>query len=153
MDRCIHRRIPIPLVAKFEQGDGTDYIDEAIVLDREALELFPPGHPVQSMSLNSPAAGLFTRYKHLGKMEDLDEAIVLGREALELYPPGHADRWLVLNKLALRTSIRCKQLGVVDDEAVEYDRPSLCAEGVCRSVFAESTISFSVTKVRKLLFG
>ena len=86
------------------------------------------------MSLNSPAVGLFTRYKHLGKMGDPDGAIVLGREALELDPPGNADRWFVLNKLALRTSIPCKQLGVVDDEAVEYDRPSLCAEGVCRSL-------------------
>ena len=86
------------------------------------------------MSLNNLAVGLSMRYKHLGKMEDLDEAIVLGREALELYLPGNADRWLVLNKLALRTSIRCKQLGVVDDEAVEYDRPSLWAGGVCRSL-------------------
>ena len=33
------------LVTKFEQGRGTSYIDEAIILDREALELSPPATP------------------------------------------------------------------------------------------------------------
>ena len=33
------------LAAKFKQGGRRSYIDQAIVLDREALELCPPGHP------------------------------------------------------------------------------------------------------------
>ena len=32
------------LAAKFEQGEGANYIDDAINLDREALELCQPGH-------------------------------------------------------------------------------------------------------------
>lgn len=32
-------------IIKFQKGGGTGYINEAINLDREALELCPPGHP------------------------------------------------------------------------------------------------------------
>ena len=37
----LHSRAESSLFAKFEQGGGISYIDEAIDLDREALELFP----------------------------------------------------------------------------------------------------------------
>jgi CHAT domain-containing protein len=67
-------------------------LDEAIVLDREALNLRPQGHPDRSMSLNNLALHLSTRYDQLGAMQDLDEAIVLDREALNLCPQGHPDR-------------------------------------------------------------
>jgi hypothetical protein len=33
------------LGAMFKQGNGTSYIDEAIILNREALELCPPATP------------------------------------------------------------------------------------------------------------
>ena len=40
------------LVAKFEQSlRGAGYIDSAIDLDRKALELCPPDHPEQTVSL------------------------------------------------------------------------------------------------------
>ena len=38
------------LVAMFQQGDGSNYIDEAIILGREALELYPPDHPKRYVS-------------------------------------------------------------------------------------------------------
>ncbi|KAF8132924.1 CHAT domain-containing protein [Boletus edulis] len=102
-------------------------LDEAIVLDRVALELRPQGHPDRSMSLNSLAVGLSTRYKQLGAMVDLDEAIVLDRVALELRPQGHPDRSMSLNSLAVGLSTRYNQLGaMVDlDEAIVLDREAL----------------------------
>ena len=88
-------------VAKFEQGGaGTNYIDEAIVLDREALEYCLPGHPKRSVSLMWLGLHISDRYKQLGGMTDPEEAIVLDGDALALRPPGHPDRSKYLNNLA-----------------------------------------------------
>ena len=107
--------------------------DEAIVLDREALDLRPPGHPDRSMSLNNLAIRLSARYKQLGGVEDLDEAVVLDREALDLRPLGHPDRSSSLNNLAIDLSARYKQLGGLEDlnEAIFLDREALnlCLQG------------------------
>ncbi|KAF8431636.1 CHAT domain-containing protein [Boletus edulis BED1] len=102
-------------------------LDEAIVLDREALELCPQGHPDRSMPLNNLAVHLSTRYNQLGAMADLDDAIVLDREALELRPQGHPDRSTSLNNLAIYLSTRFNQLGAMADldEAIVLDREAL----------------------------
>ena len=70
------------LVAKFEQGGGSNHIDEAIILDREALELCPPGHPQRAVSVAWLAIHLSDRFDQLGARRDLEEAIVFDREAL-----------------------------------------------------------------------
>ena len=54
------------LVAKFKQGEGTNYIGEAIDLDREALEHCPPGHPKRSVSLTLLSIHLSDRYSQRG---------------------------------------------------------------------------------------
>jgi CHAT domain-containing protein/tetratricopeptide (TPR) repeat protein len=103
------------LVAKFEQGGGTNYIDEAIVLDREALELCPPGHPKRAVSLTSLAIHLGDRYRQLGATGDLEEAIVLNCEVLDLHPQGHPSRSVSLDNLAVLLSTRYQQLGEMQD--------------------------------------
>jgi CHAT domain-containing protein/tetratricopeptide (TPR) repeat protein len=115
------------LVAKFMQGRGTSYVDEAIDLDREALELCPHGHPERAASLDQLAIHLGDRYSQLGATGDLEEAIVLDREALGLRPQGHPDRSSSLNNLAVDLSTRYKQLGaMVDlDEAIVLGREAL----------------------------
>ena len=55
------------LVAKFKEGGGDSYIDDAIVLDREALELCPPGHPERHVSLSSLGVHLGDRYPSSGR--------------------------------------------------------------------------------------
>ena len=89
--------LAISLVAQWKGGEGTSYIDEAIVLDYEALELCPPGRPERASSLTLLAIHLGDRYSQLGKIEDLEEAIVLNREALDLRPQGHPDRSMSFN--------------------------------------------------------
>ena len=84
------------LFVKFQQGGGTNYIDEAIVLDREALELCPSSHPKQFVSLTWLGNHLNTRYDQLGRMTDREEAIMLGRGALVLCTVGHPDRSMAL---------------------------------------------------------
>ena len=113
----------------FKQGGrtGLSCIDEAIVLDREALELCPPGHPRRTVSLTWLAFHLGHRYGQLGAMEDLEEAIILDREALQLLPQGHRDRSMSLNNLANRLSTRYSQLEAMQDldEAIVLVREAL----------------------------
>ena len=77
------------LAAKFEQGEGANYIDDTInlELDREALELCcQPGHPTRPISSSQLATLLNNRYDQLKARRDLEEVIILGREALYLPP-------------------------------------------------------------------
>ena len=115
------------LVAKFEQGGGTGYIDEAIDLDREALEHCPRGHSKRSVSLTWLAKHLSDRYGQLGATGDLEEAIVLDREALDLCPQGHPDRAISLNNLAGDLSTRYQQIGAMEDldEAIALAQEAL----------------------------
>ena len=116
------------LIANFEQGGGTtDYIDEAIVLSREALELCPLGHPKRASSLTWLGIRLTHHYNQLGGMMDLEEAIVLNRDTLALYPPGHPDRDIPLINLALGLATRYTQFGGIEDlnEAILLSRDAL----------------------------
>ena len=115
------------LFSRFEQGGGTHNIDDAIVLDREALELCPPGHSKRSDSLICLGIHLSDRYNQLGAMADLNEAIIFNRGALVLCPPGHLDRPTSLNNLANTLSTRYNRLrGMEDlDEAIALDREAL----------------------------
>ena len=103
------------LGARFEQGDGTGCINEAIVLDREALDLCPPGHPKRAFSLTQLGIHLSDRYKQLGAIEDLNEAIVLDQAALELRPPRYPDHSTSLINLAVHLSSRFHQFGAIED--------------------------------------
>ena len=115
------------LFAKFEQGGGAGCIDVAIDLDRQALELCPPGHAERFVSLMWLSVHLGHRYDQLGVMGDLEAAIILDREALTLRPQGHPDQLKSLNNLAVRLSTRYNQLGDIQDldEAIILDREVL----------------------------
>ncbi|KAI9567944.1 TPR-like protein [Boletus coccyginus] len=121
------------LAAKFEEGRGRSYIEEAIELDREALQLCPPGHPKRSDSLTRLALHLRDRYEQFGGASDFEEAIILGREALPLCPQGHPERSRSLRRLAGGLFTRYKQLGRMEDldEAIVLVREvlDLCPQG------------------------
>ena len=115
------------LVATFQHGGEASYIDEAIVLDREALERCPLGHPERPVSLTRLAIHLGNRYCQLGATRDLEEAIVLSREAVSLRPKGNPDRPMSLYNLAVHLFSRYKQFGARDDlhEVIVLDREAL----------------------------
>jgi CHAT domain-containing protein/tetratricopeptide (TPR) repeat protein len=117
----------LSLVAMFKQGGGTSYIDEAIAVDRDAVQLCPPGHPMRSVSLTRLAVHLGDRYDQLGATRDLDEAIVLDREALTHHSQGYRERWMSLNNLARHLCSRYKQLSAKEDidEAIVLVREAL----------------------------
>ena len=115
------------LVAQFKQGGGTSCFDEAIVLDRDALQLCPLGHPNRSTCLTCLGIHLGDHFVQLGATSDLQESIVLVREALDLCPAGKPDRSMHLNTLAHCLYLRFNKLGAVEDcdEAISLDREAL----------------------------
>jgi tetratricopeptide (TPR) repeat protein len=112
---------------RFEQLGNLDLLAEIIKLQRQALDLRPPGHPDHSMSVHNLATALQTRYEELGDLHSLSEAIELHRQALNLRPPGHSDRPTSQNKLALALLARYQRSGYIDSlaEAVELNRQAL----------------------------
>ena len=76
---------------------------------------------------------VWTRFKQLGKLEDLEEAAVFHREALELRPPGHPLRYSSLESLATSIQTRFEQLGEVKDletaTALHREAVELCPPG------------------------
>ena len=115
------------LVTKFEEGSETVYIDDAIVLDREALDLCPPGHSTRPTAMSQLAYHLCYRYTRLGEIDHLNEAIILNRDVLVLRLPGDPYRSTSLNNLAFDLFTRYKQLGRIDDlnEAIVLARDAL----------------------------
>ncbi|KAI9570918.1 CHAT domain-containing protein [Boletus coccyginus] len=115
------------LVAEFKQGWGRGHIEEAIDLDREALQLCPTGHPKRYVSLTYLARHLLDRYNRFGATGDFEEAIILQRGALDLCPQGHSERPMSLNNLAICLSTRYGQLGGMEDldEAIVLDQEAL----------------------------
>ena len=122
------------LVANFQGGNGTtDSIDEAILLDREALEFCPPGHPLRVDASDQLAHHLHTRYKCLGAIADIDEAIALTQEALQSCTPAHPDRGDLLKAVSTYLAFRYGELGRMEDldEAIVLGQEalSLCPPG------------------------
>ena len=113
--------------AEFEREGRTSYIDEAVNVGNEALDLCPPGHHERAVASSSLAIYLHARYQRFKRTEDIDEAIVLDREVLGLWPEGHPDRSTSLNNLAADLSTRYKQLGAMQDldEAIVLTREAL----------------------------
>ena len=65
---------------KFEREGRASYIDEAVKLGNEALDLCPPGHRKRAVASSSLTIYLHARYQRFKSTRDLDEAVALGRK-------------------------------------------------------------------------
>lgn len=63
------------LYDRFQQQGGTENLEESITLYRQGLKLCPNEDPIQLALFNNLATAFFTRFKHLGILQDLEEAI------------------------------------------------------------------------------
>jgi hypothetical protein len=119
--------LAVSLQYLFDLTGEVALLDEVIALNREALELCPPGHPTRDYSLGNLASALLARFKQTGDAALLDEVIALHREALELCPPGHPNRDSSLNNLAEALRTRFEQTGDVAllDEVIGLHREAL----------------------------
>ncbi|KAJ7257747.1 hypothetical protein C8J57DRAFT_1647484 [Mycena rebaudengoi] len=87
-------------IERYEDKDNGNDLNEAIKLERTALELIPPSHPQRASSLTHLATALDIRLNHSEDSADRDEAIVLFREALDITPVTEPLHCVYLNNLA-----------------------------------------------------
>jgi len=66
---------------RFEQYGKDEDLEEAIVLQREALELRPPGHPNHSQSLMLLGSMFLATFSHFGRHDNLHQAMSLYAKA------------------------------------------------------------------------
>ncbi|KAF8190162.1 tetratricopeptide repeat-containing protein [Pholiota molesta] len=110
----------------YEHGRNIQSLDEAIIVYRHALLIFPALHS-QSSSLAQLAFALKTRFEQQGAQSDLDEAISFNREVLLLQPAPHPDRSSSLNDLGNALLTRSEQQGAPSDleEAISLHREAI----------------------------
>ena len=65
------------LSSRYKKFGAIEDLNNAIVLDQEALNLCPQGHPNRLISLHNLARHLSTWYTQLGESQDLEDAIFL----------------------------------------------------------------------------
>jgi hypothetical protein len=85
--------LAISLTTRYERTGDVGLLEEAIGLQREALDLCPVGHPGRSMSCGNLAVSLKTRYERDGDVGLLHEVLTLFQEAVTLSPAHSIWRW------------------------------------------------------------
>ncbi|KAJ7768109.1 tetratricopeptide repeat-containing protein [Mycena maculata] len=110
---------------------GSNDINKAIQLHREALALHATLHPARGRLLDELGVALYTRFRQEGDVQDIDEAIVLHREALALRDPPHPNRGSSLSNLGNAIFRRFEQHGDSQDinEAIVLHREALALRG------------------------
>ena len=109
---------------RFKQLGTLSDLEEALALERNALEHRPQGDPHRATALGSIALYLHSRFAQLGTLSDLEEALALRRNVLQLCPQGHPHRSTALANLANSLHSRFQQLGTLSDleEALALQR-------------------------------
>jgi tetratricopeptide (TPR) repeat protein len=112
---------------RYDQVGDITFLDKAIELEREVLDLQPPGHPARATSCRDLGASLHARYQQCGDLTQLNEAIELEREALALRPPGHPQRADSCRALSVSLRARYRQCGNIAllNKAIELGREAL----------------------------
>ncbi|KJA19104.1 hypothetical protein HYPSUDRAFT_44564 [Hypholoma sublateritium FD-334 SS-4] len=93
------------------------YLDEAISLRRQALQLTSPSNPSHQGILLSLADALYFRHSRQfsGLLSDLDEAIQIHRKILDILPSSHPRQPTIVKCLAMELSCRYGKEKQLDD--------------------------------------
>ncbi|KAF5659045.1 hypothetical protein FCIRC_12646 [Fusarium circinatum] len=119
--------LAIILKHEYFRTDDPEVLEEAISVQRKAVEAVHKNHPDVSATLHNLATLLTTKYKLTQKLEDLEEALRLGRQSVDLTPADHANRAACLNTLAVQLSDMSKKTSLSSHlyEAIRYGREAL----------------------------
>ncbi|EWY83520.1 hypothetical protein FOYG_13328 [Fusarium oxysporum NRRL 32931] len=93
--------LAIILKHEYFRTDDPDVLEEAISVQRKAVEAAHKNHPDIFATFHNLATLLTTKYKLTQNLEDIEEALRLGRQAVDLTPEDHANRAACLNTLAV----------------------------------------------------
>ncbi|EIN06443.1 hypothetical protein PUNSTDRAFT_136302 [Punctularia strigosozonata HHB-11173 SS5] len=108
---------------------GTDNdLEEAIRIQRAAVDICPPTHSEREFVLNKLASALRLRFQRLGSVEDLNEAVIVCRQALAVRRPNSTARPYTLDILAQLLTSRFQVSSASDsdlDELVEVGREAV----------------------------
>lgn len=100
--------------------------EQAIKWAEVAAAVLPPTHS-RHWILNDLRAGLFTRYRRIGNVQDLEQSIGWGIKALEATPPDHSQRAKLLHNLSICYHVRYERLRDLGDlkKAINSDEEAL----------------------------
>jgi tetratricopeptide (TPR) repeat protein len=127
-DQALHNLARALVFLGYERQPGRlDILAEAILLNRQALQLRPPDHHQRSASLSNLAATLERSFQNCGDLDLLSEAIAMHREALQLEPFGHPGRDSTLINLAAALKSSFQYQGRLETlaEAIRVGREAL----------------------------
>ncbi|KAI0055957.1 hypothetical protein BV25DRAFT_1666502 [Artomyces pyxidatus] len=136
-----------------EMGQMED-LGEAIMLYREARNLWAPEEPNRIGFLTNFGHIMSMRFLRLRQTEDIDEAITLHREAVDILPPGYRNRAATLVNLAnnLLTGFRARRDTPAGDldEAITLYRRSLSLGYADRSHVFQHLGNALVTRFQRI---
>jgi tetratricopeptide (TPR) repeat protein len=115
------------LSTRYKSTGDVGLLEQAINLEREALDLLPIRHPHRSQFCGALAISLKEQYERTGDAGSLDRAIDLERKALDLLPIGHLYRSRFYRDLAISLKKQHGRTGDVSllDEAIDMEREAL----------------------------
>ncbi|THU78772.1 hypothetical protein K435DRAFT_811271 [Dendrothele bispora CBS 962.96] len=101
--------------SRFEHLGRLGDIENAILVNQQAVDLTPDGHAGKAAQLSNLGHAFQSRFKRLGELRDIENAILVTQQAVDLTPDGHADKARQLNNLGNAFSYRFEHLGELGD--------------------------------------
>jgi hypothetical protein len=125
IDTCL--QMAESVFARYESSGDAHFLEEAILLERRALSLYPKRHPDRAMCCGTLAISLYTLYSRDGDASILSEVVNLQREALTLCTKGNLDRPLWCASLATSLTTQYDRTGDhrLLNEAIDLQREAL----------------------------
>ncbi|KMU92499.1 hypothetical protein CIHG_10311 [Coccidioides immitis H538.4] len=99
----------------FERTGQIALLEEAIQLEREAVDRTARDDPSRAMYLHNLGCFLEERFVEIDAIPDLEEAIRLGQEAVDCTAYDHPSRAMYLNRLSVQFGARFKRMGAASD--------------------------------------
>ncbi|KZV73848.1 TPR-like protein [Peniophora sp. CONT] len=103
------------LDARLEIKDALGDLEDAISVDRRAIELAPTNYATQSSWFLDLGNALLTRFEHSGDIKDLEYVVSAYRRAVESTPEGHSDTPLWHNDIGILFTRRFECSGEFKD--------------------------------------
>ena len=110
------------MTKRFERVGNLADLEEAISVQRRAIQLTPNGHEDMPGRLNNLGNSYQCRFEHAGELSDIEEAISLQQRAVQLAPNGHANMPGWLNNLGNSYMRRFERTGEIPDIAEAISR-------------------------------
>ncbi|EXL39660.1 hypothetical protein FOCG_17747 [Fusarium oxysporum f. sp. radicis-lycopersici 26381] len=105
----------IMLASQYERTGNFADMEEAISVDRRAVNASPEDHPDRPVWLHNLGNVFGHQYERTGVMSDLDEAISVTRQAVAAMLDNHIDRVTCLSNLGINLQSRYERNGAIGD--------------------------------------